>query len=403
MRKVAALLAFVLLVYCMPTLAISASSAVVIDATNNRVLYEHNAYEKRSMASTTKIMTALCALEQGNMEDVVTVSYKAAAVEGSSIWLETGEKISLRSLIVGLMLSSGNDAATAIAEHISGSESAFAELMTKKAHEIGATNTQFKNPHGLDAEGHYTTAYDLALITSYALKNPSFAEIVKTPKATIEWEGRAWGRTLNNHNKLLTLYEDCDGVKTGYTKKTGRCLVSSATRDGRQLVVVTLNDPDDWNDHMTLLDRCFAEYPVTEFCLEEEHMATMPILNGTTEYLPLKAEKDLLLRLSKEEFERIEVHYDLPEGREAPVAFGEVLGKVSWSLDGKELGCVQLVSSEHVNRVEPEHPLFESFCKISRKWLNLPEKKDIINLLNTEEEPDETSEIFGRVRRCFQA
>lgn len=395
MRKCALLLVFILFAHAMPTLAISASSAVVIDASNNRILYEHNAYEKRSMASTTKIMTGICALEYGRMEDVVTVSAKAAGVEGSSIWLETGEKITMKSLVTGLMLSSGNDAATAIAEHVSGSEEEFAKVMTQKAREIGATNTQFQNPHGLDAEGHYTTAYDLAIIASYALKNPAFAEIVKTQTATIEWEGRSWGRTLTNHNKLLKLYEGSDGVKTGYTKKTGRCLVSSATRDGHQLVVVTLNDPDDWNDHMTLLDQCFAAYPVAELCLEEEHMATLPIDSGTEEYLPLMADSDLSLRLSAEEQARVTMTYDIPASKEAPVAFGEVLGTVSWSLDGKPLGSTQLVSSAHVNRVEETNPLVESFFKISRKWLNLPEKDDIIETLNTEEKPHETSEIPG--------
>lgn len=378
MKKTALLLILILLTQSLPTFALSASSAVVIDATNNRVLYEHNAHEERSMASTTKIMTAVCALEHGNLEDTVIVSPNAAGVEGSSIWLEAGEKITLKSLLVGLMLSSGNDAATAIAEHISGDVAAFAELMTKKAHEIGATRTQFKNPHGLDAEGHYTTAYDLALITSYALKNPTFAEIVKTDKATIEWENHAWGRTLTNHNKLLKLYDGCDGVKTGYTKKTGRCLVSSATRDGRQLIVVTLNDPDDWNDHIALLDRCFSEYPVTNLCLEEEHIATLPILYGTEKYLPLKATQDLSVRLNEEEYSKIKIKYEIPSEAEAPIAFGTVLGKATWYLNDTAVGSVDLVTSAHVNRVEKEHPLFESFYKISRKWLNLPEKKDII-------------------------
>lgn len=401
MKKIALMLTLFFLFRTIPVSAMSASSAIVLDAENGRVLYEHNAYEKRSMASTTKIMTAICALEYGNLEDVVTVSAKAAAVEGSSIWLNTGEKITLKSLVIGLLLSSGNDAATAIAEHISGSEEEFAKVMTQKAREIGVTDTQFKNPHGLDAEGHYTTAYDLATITSYALKNPIFAEIVKMQSATIEWEGHSWGRTLSNHNKLLKLYDGCDGVKTGYTKKTGRCLVSAATRDEQQLVVVTLNDPDDWNDHMTLLDRCFAEFPVTTLCCEQEHLITLPVTEGTEEYLPLTAEGELHARLCAEERNRIQLYYDVPTEVKAPVSLGETLGTVNWKLDGTALGTVNLVASENIAPVKKQNPLIESFFKISRKWLNLPVKKDIINILNVEEIPHETSKIFSRMWRGF--
>ena len=378
MRKTIFFLCFVLMINQLPTKAISAASAVVIDATNNRILYEHNAYEKRSMASTTKIMTALCALENGNLEDMVTVSTHAAAVEGSSIWLESGEKITLKSLLIGLLLSSGNDAATAIAEHISGSEEEFAKIMTEKAHAIGAIHTHFKNPHGLDEDGHYTTAYDLAIITSCAMKNPIFSEIVKTEKATIEWQNHPWGRTLTNHNKLLRIYDGCDGVKTGYTKKTGRCLVSSATRDGKQLIVVTLNAPDDWIDHVLLLNRCFEEYPSITLCLKEEHMATLPIVCGNKEYLPLRAVEDVQLRLNDEERKILEVKYNLPEVVEAPVSFGAEMGQIEWHLDGQRIATASLVSSEHIGRVEAIHPLCESFYKISTKWLNLPEKKVII-------------------------
>lgn len=378
MRKTILFLCLILIINQLPTRALSASSAIVIDGANNRVLYEHHAYEQRSMASTTKIMTALCALEEGNLEDIVTVSAHAAAVEGSSIWLEAGEKITLKSLLIGLLLSSGNDAATAIAEHISGSEEEFAKRMTKKAHDIGAIHTQFKNPHGLDAEGHYTTAYDLAIITSYAMKNPVFSEIVKTEKATIEWQNHSWGRTLTNHNKLLRIYDGCDGVKTGYTKKTGRCLVSSATRDGMRLIVVTLNDPDDWNDHVSLLNRCFDEYPVRSLCAEEEHMATLPIVCGDKDYLLLRSAENVQLRLNESERKKLEVKYSIPESVEAPVAFGTVIGRAEWHLNGQMIADVPLVSSEHIDYVKPTHPLYESFYKISIKWLNLPEKKVII-------------------------
>lgn len=196
-------------------LGVSAQYACLIDSLSGKVLYEKNAYARHSMASTTKIMTALVALENGNMDDVVTVSANAAGTEGSSIYLKAGEKITLQNLLYGLMLESGNDAAIAIAEHIGGSVERFAEMMNEKAASIGANNTQFKNPNGLDEEGHYTTAYDLALITREALRNKNFAEIVATKQKTIRNLDESFPRSLSNHNKLLSLYSGCDGVKTG--------------------------------------------------------------------------------------------------------------------------------------------------------------------------------------------
>ncbi|HHY79044.1 MAG TPA: D-alanyl-D-alanine carboxypeptidase, partial [Thermoanaerobacter sp.] len=189
--------------------SISAKAAIVMDQETGRVLYEKNSHEKLPMASTTKIMTLLVALEKGNLNDIVTVSKRAASVGGSSIWLSPGEKIDMESLLYGLMLNSGNDAATAIAEHIGGSVESFVEIMNQKAKEIGAYNTHFVTPSGLDIgiDDHYTTAYDLALITRYAFRYPKFAEIVSTKEKTIPWEGKEWDRYLRNKNKLLWIYE----------------------------------------------------------------------------------------------------------------------------------------------------------------------------------------------------
>lgn len=235
----------------------SASFAVAIDAQTGRILYEKNAHGRHSMASTTKIMTAIVALEHGNLDDVVTVSPAAAATEGSSMYLSPGEKITLGNLLYGLMLPSGNDAAMAIGEHVGGDIPGFAAMMNETAQKIGAVNTQFQNPSGLDAEGHYSTAYDMAIITRYAMKNPAFAEIVQTKKKMVPWEGKQWDRTLENHNKLLSMYEGCIGVKTGYTKKTGRCLVSAAQRGGMTVICVTLADPNDWAGPRRHLRRSF--------------------------------------------------------------------------------------------------------------------------------------------------
>ena len=209
-------------------LDISAKSACVISADTGEIIYAENEKEKLSMASTTKIMTALLAIESGRLDETVTVSANAQAQEGSSIYLRTGERIILKDLVYGLMLNSGNDAAVAIAEHMSGSEDKFAELMTKRAKELGAVNTSFKNPNGLDEQGHYTTAYDLALIAAYAMKNEEFKKTVSTKSATATLED---GEILyfSNHNKLLKMYDGAVGVKTGFTKASGRCLVSAAS------------------------------------------------------------------------------------------------------------------------------------------------------------------------------
>ena len=260
MRKNIIVFLFIMNALSISCNAISAKSAVLIDCTSGRVLYEHNSYEKLPMASTTKIMTGLLACESGRMNENVKTSAFASGTEGSSLWLKVGEKLTLEELTYGLMLKSGNDAAVAIAEHLGGNQDAFAILMNKKAREVGAKNTNFKNPHGLDCEGHYTTAYDLALIAAEAMKNKKFREIVSTKNYSIPMEGEKWNRALKNHNKLLWQYDGCNGIKTGYTKKCGRCLVTSAEKNGAELICVTLNDPDDWKDHKYLLDYGFEKF-----------------------------------------------------------------------------------------------------------------------------------------------
>lgn len=233
----------------------------MIDVDSGRILYEKNAEEKMRIASLTKIMTAIVAIESGNLRDIVRVPDSAVGVEGSSIYLKKGERLSLEDLLYGLMLRSGNDAAVAIAEHVGGSLDGFVHMMNEKAAMIGMTNTHFMNPHGLDdSNQHYSTARDMAILSAYALKNPEFQKIVATRVKSIPWEGEEWGRRLLNKNKMLTLYKGADGIKTGYTRLAKRCLASSATRDGRQLAVVTLNAPDDWNDSMSLLNWGFATF-----------------------------------------------------------------------------------------------------------------------------------------------
>lgn len=210
----------------------SAKAAVLIEKNTGRVLYRRNEETALPMASTTKVMTALLALEEGQLDDVVTVSRNAFGVPGTSIYLSEGEKLTLRDLLYGLMLASGNDAAVAIAEHIGGSVDAFCRRMTERAAELGCQNTVFLSPNGLPTLGHHTTAYDLALIAREAMDHPEFREIVSTRRASIPWEGRTYSRILNNKNRLLTDYDGATGIKTGYTKAAGRCLVFGAKRDG---------------------------------------------------------------------------------------------------------------------------------------------------------------------------
>lgn len=236
----------------------SASSAIVMDADSNIVLYEKNAYENRSMASTTKIMTALVAIESGKLNDTVKVTNEMVAVEGSALGLKGGDTIMLYDLIVGMMLTSGNDSANAVAYFISGSIERFALLMNCRAKEIGMDNTLFVTPSGLDEGDHHSNAYDMALLASEAVQNDIFNEIVSKKSADIIISGNKI--TVYNHNKLLAMDSDFFGIKTGFTKKAGRCLVSAKEYKGNKLICVTLNAPDDWNDHKLLLRECESRY-----------------------------------------------------------------------------------------------------------------------------------------------
>ncbi|MFD2672850.1 D-alanyl-D-alanine carboxypeptidase family protein [Marinicrinis sediminis] len=242
----------------------SAQSAALIDVESGRVLYSHQGNQQMRIASLTKIMTAIVAIEHSDLSSRVKVSRQAYGKEGSSIYLKLGEEMTLEHMLYGLMLRSGNDAATAIAEHVGGSVEGFALLMNQKAEAIGMTHSQFRNPHGLDEDGHYSTAVDMAKLSAYALRNETFREIVKTTDKKVPNPNESWDYTWRNKNKMLHMFEGADGVKTGYTKAAGRCLVSSATRKGQQLAVVTLNDPNDWHDHRQLLEYGFTTYPLHE-------------------------------------------------------------------------------------------------------------------------------------------
>ncbi len=341
--------------------AVSAQYACVMDMQTGQVLYEKNSRERHSMASTTKIMTALVAIENGTLSDLVTVGKNAAGVEGTSLYLKKGDKVSLEDLLYGLMLQSGNDAAIAIAEHISGSVESFAKLMTERAHALGATDTAFQNPNGLDADGHYTTAYDLALITRAALKNETFATICATKSKSI----RGGTQTVTNHNKLLSRYDGCVGVKTGFTKKTGRCLVSSAVRDGRQMICVTLNAPDDWNDHTHLLDEAFSETVRFPLLASGMTVNSISVKNGTSYSVEVTAERDFYLtERANTKFQNAKITCKLPKSVSAPIKKGEVLGTAQIYFKDELLDSINLVAATDIAFYEtPKSVLFTDFFK----------------------------------------
>lgn len=240
--------------------ATTAESAVVMERSSRRILYSNNPNAHLPMASTTKIVTALTVLNHANLDDVVEVNPKAVGVEGSSIYLRAREHLTVRELLYGLMLRSGNDSAVALALHIAGSVEAFADMMNETARGAGCTDSNFVNPHGLHDDSHYTSARDLAVLTCVAMENENFREIVSTKTTRISNEGMEYDRVLVNKNKLLSNYADADGVKTGYTKKAGRCFVGSATRDGMQVVVVVLNCGPMFEETADMLDTAFENY-----------------------------------------------------------------------------------------------------------------------------------------------
>ena len=259
-------------------------AGVLMDVETGRVLYEKNAHQKLEPASTTKIMTAVLALERGNLSDTVTIGKEPTLVDGSRIYLEEGERLTLEQLLYGMMLNSGNDAAVAIAEHIAGSVPDFAKLMNEKAKSLGAENTNFVNPSGLPDKNHYTTAYDLALIARYALLNhPEFRKIVATKTFYIPWQGKEWNRTLINHNKLLWNFEGADGVKTGYTRSAGQTIVASATRNGWQLLAVVLKSQgrNIYADAKALLEYGFNNFEKKDLIKKGEVVEKLPVRFGT--------------------------------------------------------------------------------------------------------------------------
>ena len=332
------------------TKAVSAQSAYVLDAVSGRVLYEKNSDERSLIASTTKIMTALIICEQCNVLDRMRIPKEAVGIEGSSMYLQEGEVLTLQELLYGLMLQSGNDAAVALAIYCGGTVEGFAELMNDKARNLGLRNTHFENPNGLDSPGHYSTARDLAVLAAYAMENPIFRKTVSTKSLML---GQ---RYLTNHNKLLWRVEGADGVKTGYTRAAGRILVSSATRNDRRLIAVTINAPDDWNDHAALLENGFSRYHVQQIVTSGQYVDTVEVVGGEAAKVQVLAAEDFSYAVAPEE--RPQLMLPGPGFVYAPAVEGAEAGVAYVLLDGKAVGKIPVIFGETIEQLPAEEKSF---------------------------------------------
>ena len=327
------------------TLKVSARAGVLYEPETDSFLFAKNADVRLPMASTTKIMTAVISIENASLAELVEIDEEAVGIEGSSAYLKSGDVLTVEELLYALLLSSANDAAAALAYHISGSIEAFADLMNEKADELGLTNTHFTNPHGLDNEEHYTSAADLARLAGYALKNETLKTISSTYKKSFITEERS--RTYVNHNKLLNMYDGVIGMKTGFTKRSGRCLVGAAERDGLTFVTVTLDAPNDWNDHKTMLDYGYATLEKLTLADVGDFSYDIKLLDGTKSSVRVTNTEGCSMILPKGEYD-VEEFVKLSRYTVAPISEGDILGKVIFTVNGEVSGEVSLVCSESV-------------------------------------------------------
>lgn len=356
-RFLGAVFAAVLLLTQMPTVSAvgtSASSSILMDGNSGRILYEQNAHERRLIASITKLMTALVALESEHaLGEVVTIAPAWAGAEGSSIYLQPGEQITLETLLYGMLLRSGNDAALAVAGYCGGNVETFVAKMNEKARQLGMSDSHFSNPNGLNAEDHYSTAYDMALLAKACLDNETLANIVSTKSITLGT------RLFTNHNKLLWQYDSCIGLKTGFTEKAGRTLVAAAKRDGLTLICVTLNDPNDWADHAALFDYGFENYKAEPLAAEGEPLCRVPVSGGLIPFCPVVAETSAALCLTPGETVRREIKLGTP-ALFAPVSVGSRVGEAVYYLNDKEILRIPLVAGTSIsNTLAPRQRLLD--------------------------------------------
>ena len=364
MKQVCAMVG-VLLMICMMVvpcaayeeLANDAKACIVIDAKTGRVLGGHNCHERLPMASTTKIMTALLSLENKDLDEWFTVDKDAIRVEGSSMGLQEGDQVTLRTLLYGMMLPSGNDAANAAAVHISGDTDSFVQKMNQKATELGLVNTQFRNPSGLDARGHFSTAYDMAQLCRVAMKYDIFREICCLSRAQVEFGNPPYRRWLENYNKLLTMYPYCIGVKTGFTEAAYRCLVSAAEQDGMTLICVTLNCPDDWTVHEQLYEHYFSILSNTDVTANVPEM--LELCNSginsqgqSVEKIPVNPAMELVFPMRESDEYSVEVFHK--PVLFAPISENSVIGEVIVSINGEEICKTELLAAENLSADKQE-------------------------------------------------
>lgn len=371
MKKVVALILcfvipFSLCVFDAKAVGTSAQAHVLIDADTGLVLSASNENQKLKMASTTKIMTTLLALEEAEKENSVVTFTEEMIAEGSSMYLSVGDKLRLTDLAAGMMMASGNDAANATALFISESFEDFATVMNARAQQIGMMNTNFVTPSGLDDENHYSTAYDMALLMREAMKNQSFISLASCTEKTVEFvspENKV--TTYANHNRLLKLCEYCTGGKTGYTEAAGRCLVTSAEKDGVSLIAVTLNAPDDWNDHKALYEYGFSLYTKVTFD-ERESVFEVGLSGGEQDFLTASVDEVVAVSVPANRIKDIERKIYLPQFVFAPVKEGDIVGKIIYTLDGTELIKTDIKVSASVD----EKPQPNFFVRLFRAIFN---------------------------------
>ncbi len=367
MKRVILLLAVLLLLLPAPSVkaagepGVSAQSAILISGDDGTVIFEKNSREKLAMASTTKIMTALLTLEEAERSDdpVIDITSEMVMVEGSSMGLKEGDRLTLVNLTSGMLLASGNDAANAAAIYLGGSQEGFAQLMNERAGEIGMTDTNFVTPSGLDDDEHYSTAYDMALLGREALENEEFARIAGSSTLQVEFIEPEQRISYENHNKLLRIYDGCIGIKTGFTKKAGRTLVSAAERDGTTLIAVTLNAPDDWDDHMAMFDYGFSKVKTVNMG-SEALPEGIPVAGSDKQCVPPIAGQQVSMTLPIDEAEGIESRVLLPKFLYAPVRAGERIGRVQYLSGGGEIYSVPIIAAEGAEPVVlPERTWWE--------------------------------------------
>lgn len=355
--------------------SLSASSSILLDADTKEVLFEKNANEKRSMASTTKIMTALLAVESGRLNDVVCINEKVY-IEGTAIGFNVGDKLTVEALCYGMLLESGNDAAVVIANYLAKSEEAFSVMMNEKATEIGMTGTNFVTASGLDDENHYTTAYDMALLGAYAVRNERFREICSTKTYKAEFVEPKISRTFSNHNRLLNSCEGVFGVKTGFTKKSGRCLVSACQRDSKVLIAVTLNAPDDWNDHKKLYDYGYSLYEKVETSFDIPK--SIAVYGSDKKRIKINCFYDEPLNVKKGTVVKYKLY--LNSYFYAPIEKGDVVGFVGVYFDGELFEKIPVVADENAdtlkNALEEKKGFFQRSVEYIKRLFKLKKERN---------------------------